>query len=151
MPVKKNILYTDASMLGLGAVLSQVADGESRIIAFASRSIRGAEERYSVIEREALAVFWAIHHFKFYLWGLPIVVRTDHRPLCQVFTCREIDNLSPRIKCWIEGLSEFNFVTEYVPGSKNIVADCLSRLPLAQSKIVVEDSQVAWVYECSLF
>ncbi|KAJ1173097.1 hypothetical protein NDU88_004938, partial [Pleurodeles waltl] len=104
--------------------------GEEKAIAFASRSLKDAEQNYSVIEREALACSWAIKHFKFYLWGLPFVVRTDHKPLIQIFSSKKNEDLSPRIKRWVEGLLDYNFQVEYIPGTRNCVADFLSRAPI---------------------
>ena len=56
----KSVLSTDASLKGLVAVLQQGEGLSQKTILFRSRSLKGAESRYSVIEREALAVFWAI-------------------------------------------------------------------------------------------
>ncbi|KAJ1184493.1 hypothetical protein NDU88_001299 [Pleurodeles waltl] len=128
-PTRKTWLTTDASGRGLGATLSQCVDGQERIVAFASKSLREAELKYSTIEREALACFWAINHFKFFLWGLPFLVRTDHKPLISLFTVKGKDHATPRIAKWIMGLEGFNFDMQYVPGKRNILADCLSRLP----------------------
>ena len=53
-------------------LLSQIDNGEEKVIAFASKTLKGAEAHYSVIEREALALTWAIKHFKFCLWGYAV-------------------------------------------------------------------------------
>ncbi|KAJ1211759.1 hypothetical protein NDU88_007115, partial [Pleurodeles waltl] len=106
---RKTILTTDASKLGLGAALSQIVDGEERIIAFASKALNDAESNYSVIEREALVVFWAVKHFKFFLWGTQFILRTDHKPLVYVFSTKGFSNSTPRIARWILGLENFCF------------------------------------------
>ncbi|KAJ1095977.1 hypothetical protein NDU88_001126 [Pleurodeles waltl] len=146
----KTYLYTDASIKGLGAVLIQKMGQEERAIAFASRSLKEAEQHYSVIEREALACMWAVKHFKFYLWGLPFVVRTDHKPLVQIFSPKKNEELTPRIRRWAEGLMEYNFVVEYVPGPRNIVADFLSRSSVDSSEEVEDDVMVNWVRETAI-
>ncbi|KAJ1208272.1 hypothetical protein NDU88_003658 [Pleurodeles waltl] len=146
----KTFLYTDASIKGLGAVLIQRVNQEEKVIAFASRSLKGAEQQYSVIEREALACMWAVKHFRFYLWGLPFVVRTDHRPLVQIFSSKKGEELTPRIKRWVEGLMEYNFTVEYVPGPKNIVADFLSRTSVGGDDESENEIEVNWVRELAV-
>ncbi|KAJ1192942.1 hypothetical protein NDU88_002248 [Pleurodeles waltl] len=127
---KKTILMTDASGAGLGAVLIQVVDKEESVIEFASRRLQGAEWSYSAIEKEALACCWGINHYRYYLWGLPFVLRTD--PLLQVFKCgRGLEgSMIPRISRWLINIIDFNFDVEFVRGKKNVVADCLSRMPI---------------------
>ena len=72
-------LETDASIQGLGAVLSQPqADGKLHPVAYASRALNKAEKSYSVTELETLAVVWAVSHFHSYLYGNKVTVLTDH-------------------------------------------------------------------------
>lgn len=73
------ILETDASMKGLGAVLSQKSDdGRSHPIAYTSRALAAPEKNYGISALETLAVVWAIQHFHAYLYGHEVVVVTDH-------------------------------------------------------------------------
>lgn len=77
---KNFILETDASIKGLGAVLSQQQeDGQIHPVAFASRALSLQEKNYSVTDLETLAVVWAVSHFHAYLCGHDVEVRTDHR------------------------------------------------------------------------
>ena len=69
---------TDASSIGTGAVLSKMQDGEERVIAYASKSLEGTEQRYCTARKELLAVERAHKHFKCYLYGQKITVRTDN-------------------------------------------------------------------------
>ena len=72
------ILTTDASQRGLGAVLSQCG----RLIAFASKKLTQTQQNYSVLEKEAMAFFWAVtEKFSLYLKGRHFVWQTDHKPL----------------------------------------------------------------------
>jgi hypothetical protein len=78
-------LTADGSRKGIGAVLSHV-DGDNEVpIIFKSRALKKAEQNYSQIEIEALALVWAVKKLKKYLWGRPFQMRTDHKPLLRLF------------------------------------------------------------------
>ena len=79
---KPYILQTDASELGLGAVLSQWEEnGEEHPVSFASRKLLPREKNYSIIEKECLAIVWSLQVFHVYLFGQKFIVETDHQPL----------------------------------------------------------------------
>ena len=122
-------LYTDASNQGLGAVLSQLQDGEERVIAYASRGLRKTERNdayYSAFKLELLALKWAItDKFKEYLMGGKFTVFTDHNPLVHLNTAQ----LRAVEQRWIAQLANFQFDIKYRPGKSNDNADALSRLP----------------------
>lgn len=124
----KTVVTTDASKKGLGAVLTQVCNGLERTIAFASRTLKGSEANYSAIEREALAIYWAVKHFSVFLWGQSFCVRTDHKPLLGIFNAKDLEDVSPRISKWMQYLGKYNFEVRHLKGESNVVADCLSRL-----------------------
>ncbi|GFV40553.1 retrovirus-related Pol polyprotein from transposon opus [Trichonephila clavipes] len=116
-------LFTDASSIGVGAVLNQ----EQRPVVFASRTLSAAERNYTVTERECLAVVWALNKFRTYLGSLPIKVITDHTALTHLTTDK---NLSNRMIRWTLKLAEFNIEWEHRPGTQNTIADALSRNPI---------------------
>ena len=119
------ILYTDASSLGLGAVLMQTEeDGKNRAIAYASRSLSEAESNYSVTHQETLAVVWALKTFRDIIYGYPITCYTDHAPVRDLFKGR---NLTGRLARWYLTILEFEPTFKYLPGRANTVADSLSR------------------------
>ena len=75
---KQFVLRTDASEAGLGAILMQENERLLHPIAFASRKLNKAEKNYSAIERECLAIIWAVKKFDFYLFGRSFLIETDH-------------------------------------------------------------------------
>ncbi len=86
------VLETDASILGLGAVLYQQQGGSKTVIAYASRRLRGAERNdrnYSSMKLELLALKWAaVEKFRSYLLGSKFTVLTDNNPLCHLNTAK---------------------------------------------------------------
>lgn len=74
-------LHTDASAKALGGVLYQEVSGKLKPIAFHSRRFKPAEENYSATDHEMLAIIDNLRHFRHYVAGLPLTVRTDHAPL----------------------------------------------------------------------
>ena len=123
------IVETDASDKGLGAVLSQVQDGKPRVIAYASRSLRGGEKNdanYSAMKLETLALKWAVtEKFRDYLLGGTFTVYTDNNPLTYLNKKAKLTALEQR---WAASLAPFNFDIRYRPGHSNANADGLSRL-----------------------
>lgn len=120
---KEFILTTDASDFAIGAVLSQGTIGKDRPIAYASRTLNKTEERYSTIEKELLAIVWAIKEFRHYLYGRKFKLYTDHQPLTYSLT-----NANNKIIRWRLALEEFDYEIIYKPGKQNVVADALSRI-----------------------
>ena len=74
-------LYTDASNIGLGAILAQKQEGKERIICCASRTLNKSEQNYSATKKECLAVVWGIKNFRNYLIANHFKVYTDHYSL----------------------------------------------------------------------
>ena len=117
-------LTTDASATGAGAVLSQLQDGEERVIGYAGVSFNRAQTRYSTTDRELAAIRFGVRHFKYHLYGRQYTIRTDHRPLIYLNNMKRLDD---RLLRTMEDLAVGYYEVEYVPGNLNVVADCLSR------------------------
>ena len=95
---KPFVLRTDASDIGLGAVLLQDFEGEGRLpIAYASKKLLPRERNYSVIEKECLGIIWGVEKFRKYLYGVEFLLETDHKPLSYMQTATV---LNPRIMRW---------------------------------------------------
>lgn len=131
-PTKNISLATDASAHGISGVLSHVyEDGSERPIHFFSRKLTDTEQRYSTIEKEALAIKSSVHKFSYYLFGRRFVLETDHKPLVSIFSpSKSLPTLAvTRMQHYSMFLSMFKYDIRYRSTSKNGNADCLSRFP----------------------
>lgn len=122
---KKFILYTDASKIATGAVLTQKHGDIELPIAYASKNFTKGEKNKSTIEQELTAIHWAITYFRPYLYGRRFTVKTDHRPLVYLFSMKNPSSKLTRMRLELE---EYTFDIEYVKGKENVSADALSRI-----------------------
>ena len=125
VPTDKFLLQTDASGMGLGAVLSVVRGGVELPVAFYSKKFLPRERRYSASELEGLAVVAAVNHFQPYLITHEFVIETDHRALTFLGTAQHQNG---RLARWAMKLQPYSFSIRYRPGAMNTNADVLSRL-----------------------
>ena len=140
-PTAPSQLRVDASPVGLGAILTQTQDGETKPIAYASRTLTSVETRYSQTEREALAVVWGCERFHLYLYGTNFDLLTDHKPLEVIYS--PTSKPPARIERWGLRLQPYTFRLKYSPGVNN-PADVLSRLPLSNQ--VTRERNIAEQY-----
>lgn len=120
---KQYQVFTDASNIAIGGVLEQ----EGRVIAYASRILNKAEQKYSTYELEALAIVFVLKTWRHYLIGNTFVLYTDHEPLKWLLS-HKIGN--SKVARWLLTIQEFDFLVEYRKGSDNKNADALSRICL---------------------
>ena len=118
-------LMVDAGPKGIGLLLAQRKPHGWQAVACYSRSLTEAEQKYSQLEREALAIRWGCERCYNYLIGSKFVVVTDHKPLLSMFT-NPHSKPPLRIEKWLMYLQQFDFKLVYEPG-KNNTADYVSR------------------------
>ena len=128
-PDKRTEILVDSSPLGLGAILCQLDPhtDERQVVAYASRSLTATEQRYSQMEREALAIVWSCEYFHLYVYGKPITVFTDHKPLVHIYS-NPTSKTSARLERWSLHLQPYQVTVVYCKGAVN-PADYMSRHP----------------------
>ncbi|MEL7307077.1 MAG: reverse transcriptase domain-containing protein [Pseudomonadota bacterium] len=123
----KFILDTDASHEAVGAVLSQIQDGEEKVIAYASHALSKHEIQYCVTRKELLAVYKYVKHFNHYLMGQKFLIRTDHRALTWMLNWKRPN--TSQYCSWIAELELYDFDIEHRKGEQHLNADAMSRYP----------------------
>ena len=120
------ILDTDANLTGLGAVLSQVQNGEVKVIAYASRTLNKSQVRYCTTYKELLAVVTFIRLYRHFLWGRHFTVRTDHASLKWLKNFKNPEGILAK---WLSVLETYDFSIQHRSGKLHCNADSLSRRP----------------------
>ncbi len=105
-------IVTDASDVAVGAVLQQCVNGEWK----------PAERRYSTFDRELLAIYLAIKHFRHFVEGRSFHILTDHKPITFALHSRS-DRYSPRQSRHLDYIAQFTSTIRHIQGCKNVVAD----------------------------
>ncbi len=125
------LVQVDASAKGLGAVLVQGTQGNEKPVVYLSRKLLPRETRYSAVEKECLAIKWALESLRYYLLGREFSLETDHRALTWLHSMKDHN---ARVMRWYLSLQPFNFKVRHRPGRLNVVADYLSRF-LASNRL----------------
>ncbi|XP_059061528.1 uncharacterized protein K02A2.6-like [Achroia grisella] len=122
------VLSVDASSCALGAVLLQ----GGRPVEFASSTLTETQSRYAQIEKELLAIVYALERFHQYIFGRKnVVVETDHKPLEALFN-KSLNSVPARLQRMMLRAQAYNFKVIYKPGKYMHIADALSRAPLSE-------------------
>ncbi|KAK3878771.1 hypothetical protein Pcinc_016582 [Petrolisthes cinctipes] len=125
-PGNRYLLDTDASAEGVGAVLSQVGEGQEHVVAYYSAKFSQPERNYCITRKELLAVVKSLEHFHSYLYGAEFTIRTDHAALRWLKTLKVPEGQLAR---WLGRLEQYNYHVEHRPGHVHINADSLSCRP----------------------
>ena len=138
---KPYVLYTDASDTCIGACLTQECDGDEKPIYYLSHKLSRSQCKWSVVEKEAFAIHFALQKLDYYLHNAQFVIKTDHKPLKYLL---ESPMQNKKIQLWALSMAGFNCSIEYIAGTTNTCADLLSRHPdnVKQNSVVQSDSQM---------
>jgi cleavage and polyadenylation specificity factor subunit 1 len=120
-------IVSDASNTAVGATLQQFINDEWQPLAFFSNKLTATETKYGAYDRELLAIYLAVKHFRYMVEGRDFVIFTDHKPITFAFQ-QKSDKCTPRQFRHLDFISQFTMDIRYVPGKQNIVADTLSRV-----------------------
>ena len=122
------VLDTDASDSSIGGVLSQIIDGQEKVIAYASKTLSTSQRKYCTTYKELLAIVKMAKTFRPYLYGQPsVIVRTDHKALIWLQGFKDAQGMLAR---WLASLSEYDFTIVHREGKKHANADGCSRIPV---------------------
>ena len=120
-------IMTDASDMTVGAVLQQHLGTGWYPIAYFSKKLKPAETRYSAFDKELLAVYLAIKHFRHFVGGRAFHILTDYKLLTFALTLQS-SNHSPRQTRQLDFFAQFTSDIRHIKGTDNPVADALSRI-----------------------
>lgn len=134
---KSFCITVDASNTACGAVLSQDFYGEDLPFFYASKSFNKAEQNKSTIEKELIAIHFAVNQFRPYIYGTQFTVRSDHRPLIYLYQLKNPSSKLTRLRLDLE---EYSFIIEHIKGKDNVAADALSRISIDDLKEIYKDS-----------
>lgn len=137
IPEKEYTITVDASQKACSGVLSQKYDDLDLPISYISRSFEKGELNKPIIEKELLAIHFAITTFKPYVWGQHFVVKTDHKPLIHLYNLKDPTSKLSRIRLDLE---TFNFTIVHLPGKENVAADALSRITIENLSKIYENN-----------
>ena len=124
-PTADYILYTDASKYTYAGVLTQSIDGTDHPVAYTSGLFRGSQLNWAAVTKEAYAIYMSVKKLSFYLDSAQITLRSNHLPLKKFL---EKNTMNAKVNNWAVELESQNINFEFIAGTKNVLADTLSRL-----------------------
>ena len=130
IPTQGYILYTDASGIGWSGVLTQEhldekGKAKNYPICYVSGQFRGSQLNWAALTKEAYAIYMSVHRLSFYVTDAEVTIRSDHLPLKKFLNKQTMNS---KVKNWVVELEQFRLHLEWIPGSRNLLADSLSHL-----------------------
>lgn len=141
-------LMTDCSNTCAGAVLQQKEGNSWKPIGFFSKKLSDAQQKYSTFDRELLAIYMAIKHFRYLIEGRNLIVFTDHKPLVYALMKNTVGkNDTPRRIRHLDFIMQFCSSIHHISGKENIVADTLSRISSIELPSPIDYKEIAKAQE----
>lgn len=133
-PSKQMIVASDASPIGLGAILSHEVNGQDKPVLFASSTLTATQQNYSQIHREALGIMFAVQKFHNYIYGHTFILHTDQQALSEIFHPSKGNSgvAAARLQRWSIILSMYNYRIKHRSATKMTHVDALSRFPIEE-------------------
>lgn len=131
-------LTCDASDFTVGAVLQQCVGSDGEPLAFFSGKLTSTEQKYAAYDRELLAIYLSIKHFRHMIQGRTFTIFTDHKPLTFAFR-QKLDKCSLRQFRYLDFIGQFSTDIRHVAGKDNVVADALSRIEEVEPTLDFKD------------
>ena len=133
------IITSDASASGVGGFLSQVQNGQERVIGYFSKCFNECQSKMSAFDKELEGVRLNVKHFKPHLMGKQVIIRTDHKPIIELAKQKHLNSRLFRI---YELLDTLDLTIEYIPGKDNVISDALSRnfegqIPIEKDPVIL--------------
>ena len=142
-PAAHYILYTDALKYAYADVLTQSIDGTDHPIAYTSGLFRGSQLNWAAVTKEAYAIYMSVKKLSFYLDSAQITLRSDHLPLKKFL---EKNTMNAKVNNWAVELESQNTNFEFIAGTKNILADSLSRLIEFDESIKIPEEEPGYEF-----
>lgn len=127
-------ITTDASSIAVGAVLQQRRKGCWEPLGFFSKKLTATEVKYSAFDRELLAIYLAIKHFRYFVEGREFTIYTDHKPLTTALLTKT--ERSPRQTRHLDYVSQFTADIQHIQGKDNVISDALSRVCVDENSVI---------------
>jgi len=143
-------IFTDASDFAIGAVLQQRVNGAWQPLEFFSKKLSPAERQYSAFDRELLAIYRAVRHFRHMVEAREFCIYTDHKPVTFAYNLKSTQLSSPRQCRQLDYISQFTTDLRHIAGAENVVADALSRVEEVQLPMDYQGLAVAQQHDQEL-